>query len=111
MKRYEMIKSHEQFNKIINCGNKIRSKYFVIFDMESKEKQPKFGIAVGKKIGNAVVRNKIKRQMRVIIDKNKNLFQNYHYYIIMIKREYLDLDFCSLENEFIKIVGKGQNEK
>ena len=27
MKRYEMVKSHEEFNEIINKGNKIKGKY------------------------------------------------------------------------------------
>ena len=106
MKRYEMIKSHDEFNEIIHKGNKISNKYFVIFEVEQSNKKPRFGIAVGKKMGNAVVRNKIKRQMRMIIDNNRNLFKNFHNYIIMVKRECLEINFFDLEKEFIKTLGK-----
>ena len=36
MKRYEMVKSHEEFNEIINKGNRLKGKYAYIF---SKEKE------------------------------------------------------------------------
>ena len=107
MKRYEMVKSHDEFNSIIQNGNKISNKYFIIFSIEKKEELPKFGIAVGKKLGNAVVRNKIKRQMRMIIDNNRLLFKKNHNYIIMIKKEYLKVKFNELEKQFIDILKKG----
>ena len=111
MKRYEMIKSHDEFNEIIHKGNKISNKYFVIFEVEQSNMKPRFGIAVGKKMGNAVMRNKIKRQMRMIIDNNRNLFKNFHNYIIMVKREYLKLTFNELEKEFVNVLRKGNYEK
>ena len=107
MKRYAMVKSHDEFNSIIQNGNKISNKYFIIFSIEKKEELPKFGIAVGKKLGNAVVRNKIKRQMRMIIDNNRLLFKKNHNYIIMIKKEYLKVKFNELEKQFIDILKKG----
>ena len=71
MKRYEMVKSHEEFNEIINKGNRLKGKYAYIFSKEKEFDKPNFGIAVGKKLGNAVVRNKFKRQFRNIVDKNR----------------------------------------
>ena len=76
MKRYEMVKSHEEFNEIINKGNRLKGKYAYIFSKEKEFDKPNFGIAVGKKLGNAVVRNKFKRQFRNIVDKNRFLFKN-----------------------------------
>ena len=34
MKRYEMVKSHEEFNEIINKGYKQKGKYVLIFSKE-----------------------------------------------------------------------------
>lgn len=111
MKKYEIVKSHEQFNEVINKGNKISNKYFIIFSLAKEDKKPQFGIAVGKKVGNAVVRNKFKRQIRNIIDNNKFLFKNNRNYIIMIKKECLNVSYNLLEQNLINLIRKDQNEK
>lgn len=111
MKRYEMVKSHEEFNKIINNGKKVSSKYVIIFSLPKTYEKPNFGIAVGKKLGNAVVRNKYKRQYRNIIDSNRFLFKNSYNYIIMIKREANNANYQMLLEDFTKLVRKEIYEK
>ena len=96
MRRYEMVKSHAEFNEII----------------QKIDSEPNFGIAVGKKLGNAVVRNKYKRIFRNIIDNNRFLFPNNFNYIIMIKKEVKSASFQTLENELKSILKKEDiNEK
>ena len=109
MKRYEMVKSHEEFNEIINKGNRLKGKYAYIFSKEKEFDKPNFGIAVGKKLGNAVVRNKFKRQFRNIVDNNRFLFKNNHNYIIMIKREANNASFSELETDLINTLKKGNS--
>lgn len=104
MKRYEMVKSHDDFNEIINKGTKFKNKYFIIFMLSKNEFKPQFGIAVGKKVGNAVVRNKFKRQIRNIIDNNKFLFKNSYNYIIMIKKECLNVPYNLLEKNLVDLI-------
>ena len=107
MRRYEMVKSHEEFNEIINNGKKLKGKYVYIFLKEKDFPKPNFGIAVGKKLGNAVVRNKFKRQFRNIVDNNKFFFKNNINYIIMVKREANNASFSELEKDLIDTLKKG----
>ena len=109
MKRYEMVKSHEEFNEIINKGNRLKGKYIYIFFKNKDFDKPNFGIAVGKKLGNAVVRNKFKRQFRNIVDKNRFLFKNNNNYIIMIKKEANNASFSELETDLINTLKKGNS--
>lgn len=104
MKRYEMVKSHEDFNIIINNGIKISGKNLVIFKLKKDFIKPNYGIAVGKKLGNAVIRNKYKRMMRNIIDKNRFLFSNYYNYIIMIKKEAINTNYQDIESELVRLM-------
>ncbi|MDE5630927.1 MAG: ribonuclease P protein component, partial [Bacilli bacterium] len=78
----------------------------VIYNKERAPKFPRFGLAVGKKIGNAVTRNRVKRQIRSIIDNNKNLFKNSKDYIIIVKRNFLDLSFQDMERELKSLLEK-----
>ena len=48
----------------------------------------------------------------ILIDKNYKLFPNFHNYIIICKKEILDLHFQEMQQELIKLVKKGEkNEK
>lgn len=112
MKKRDILKSNIEFNNIINIGKRNQNKYFVICSVIKDFEKNNYGIAVGKKVGNAVIRNKIKRQIRNIVDKNNKLFPNFHNYIIICKKEVLNLSFSEMENEFIKLLNKGDfNEK
>lgn len=71
----------------------------LIFFIEKDFEKPNFGIAVGKKIGNAVMRNKMKRIFRNLVDNNRLLFKNYHNYIIMIKKEATNAPYKVLDEE------------
>ena len=100
MKKKNVVKSKILFNDIIQNGKRNTNKYFVICSVIKNDESNNFGIAVGKKVGNAVVRNKLKRQIRNIIDNNYKLFPNFHNYIIICKKEILNL----LKKEFFKLL-------
>lgn len=112
MKKKDIVKSNVLFNEVINSGIHLKSRYYVLCCVKSENISPKFGIAVGTKVGNAVTRNKIKRQMRVIIDNNRDIFPNFHNYVVICKKEILNIKFQQMEQELIKVVNKGElNEK
>ncbi len=112
MKKRDIVKSNILFNDIINKGIQARNKYYIISKLESTELKNKYGIAVGKKFGNAVTRNKVKRQIRSIITNNSHLFPKFYNYIIICKKEVLNLKYKDMEIELLKLLNKGDaNEK
>ena len=106
MKKYEIVKEHKEFDDILTNGSYYKNNYYIIYNKDSNYNFPRFGIAAGKKLGNAVIRNKIKRQVRMIISSNKNLFKNNKDYIIIVKKAFLDIDFKNKNNELIKLLEK-----
>lgn len=107
LKKYEIVKKNTDFNDIINTGRCIRNKYYSIYYKDSEDDFPKFGLAVSKKCGNAVDRNKIKRQLRNIIDDNKKLFSIKMNYIIMVRKEVLNVSYLQMEEQLINLIKKG----
>ncbi len=102
MKKYETVKEHKDFEYIIhNCPFK-KSKNFIIYNKDNDLAYSRFGIAVSKKLGNAVIRNRAKRVMRELIHNNKKLFSNSKDYIIIIKKGLIDESFSNLNDELIK---------
>ena len=104
MKKYEIVKEHKDFDDIIASGKYTKNKYVVIYNKESEFEYPRFGVAVGKKVGHAVTRNKLKRILRMILTNNKKLFKKNHDYIIIGKRSALEVDYSTLENSIKEII-------
>ena len=104
MKKNEIVKKSQEFTKIIETKKRIYNKFYSIYYNDNNLNITRFGLSVGKKIGNAVTRNKIKRQLKNIIDKNKNLFKNNKDYIIIVRREILDCNFKEMEQQLLNLL-------
>lgn len=111
MKKKEIIKKSNDYTKVIKKNNKLKNKYYSLFYIKSDNTL--FGISIPKKIGNAVIRNKNKRQIKNIIDNNKNNIQNGYNYVIIIRKEILSLSYQEKEQELINLFKKigEKNEK
>ena len=115
MKKKNILKENHDFNRMIENIRPLRYKYFNIYIERETNDLYKFGISVGKKVGNAVTRNKIKRRIKDILDKKD--YQNSFNCIIMVKKEIVDKTYqeikLDLENALKKVnIYKGEeNEK
>ena len=99
MKKGETIKSKKDFSNLINNAKYIKLNNYIIYYKKNDLNKKRFGIAISNKIGNAVTRNKLKRQTREIITKLKTLFKNNTDYIIMIRKGCLESSFIDRLNE------------
>lgn len=106
MKKYEVVKTHEEFTSIIQNGPVLKNKFYNIYIRKSDLQIARFGIAVGKKLGNAVARNKIKRRMRNILMNQKKLFSKGYDYIIIMKEKTKEATFVELETKLLELLSK-----
>ena len=106
MKRIETIKDQKLFNNIIRNGKFVKNNFFVIYNIMKEEEKINYGIAISNKVGNAVIRNKMKRQTRAIIDNNRNLFKKGNNYIIMIRKASVGTNYNELERALIELLEK-----
>lgn len=104
MKKKEIIKKNKDFSTIINKGKKIKNENYSIFYLKSNQNH--YGISIPTKTGNAVTRNKIKRQIKNIIDKNKKSIQTNYDYVIIIKKSILDTNYEQMQNSLISLMTK-----
>ena len=104
MKRREMVKENQDFQEIIHNHRFLTNECFTIYQKSYQQSYPQFGIAVKKSFGHAVSRNKIKRQVRNLVDKYKKLFKNDTKYIIMIKRTSKEASFNELNEALSSLI-------
>ena len=108
MKKIEIIKSSGEYTEIINTSKSKKSKYFSIYYRKNNNSN-RYGITVPKKTGTAVIRNKIKRRIKNIIDNNKKIVHNGYDYVIIIKKGILELTYEEIEKELLKLISIGDN--
>ena len=84
MKKINILKNSRDFDRIIKQTKAYKYKDYIIFLEKNTNDVYKFGLSVGKKIGNAVNRNKVKRQLKAIISE-KDYQNNFNCIIIVGK--------------------------
>lgn len=104
MKKANIVKENKDFNRIINKEKAYKSNSYILYKERVDNNNYKFGISVGKKIGNAVTRNKLKRQIRSIISENN--YQNNFNCIIILRKAILDKSFLEMKKELLEVFKK-----
>lgn len=110
MKKTNVVKSNEEFNLVIKKGKNLKNKYFVLYMIDNNLDKYRFGISVGKKVCNSVNRNKLKRQVRNILDNHKNIYSKSRDYIIIVRKSSLNEKYSILEENLIKLIEKMEKE-
>lgn len=102
-KRYR-IKTKNDFGAVLKNGEKFVSSRFVVLAIRSPKQHARLGVVVSKKIGNAVVRNKVKRKFREIFRQSCSQNIPGHHDIVIIARKiapmstYKELTFAVLQS-------------
>ncbi len=104
MKKRNILKENRDFNRIIKSVKPLNAGDYLIYVEKNQSNIYHFGFSVGKKIGNAVTRNKIKRQLKNILDE-KN-YKNGFNCIIIVKKGILDKSFQQRKDDLLKAIKK-----
>ena len=68
---------------------------------------PRYGLTVTRKVGNAAVRNRIRRRIREAIRVGTGLgMEPGHDYVIVARRDVLAAPFASLQHELSRRIGR-----
>lgn len=109
MKKLYRIKKNQEFSQIIGKKQSFSDACFVVYFQKKKQDNSRVGISVSKKLGNAVKRNLIKRQVREMI-KALIAFDDYAFdMIIIVRKGFLNNNFSDNKTNLEKLIKKSYN--
>lgn len=105
MKKKYRIKKNKEFQFVFKQGKSYANRQFIIY-VQKKAEQPKFriGLSVSKKIGNSVMRNRIKRRIRQSFFELKDLIKDGNDYVIIARKPAAEMDFHEIKSSLIHLL-------
>lgn len=111
MRKAYRVKTESDFQRVFHQGESMANRQFVIYALK-KEGQTHFrvGLSVGKKMGNAVQRNAIKRKIRhVLIELDQeNKIKEAFDFIVIARNPVKTMDFHQIKKSLVHVLGKAQ---
>jgi ribonuclease P protein component len=95
------LRKRADFVALQNASSKQTVKGFLIVWQNNDRDAPRLGITASKKIGCAVIRNRIKRFTREVFRHRRSLLPQVDINVIA-RRESASMDFCSVQRELEK---------
>ena len=101
LKKKHRINTKKEYDYIYKNGKKIQAKYIIVFSIPNNLEYSRFGFVTSKKVGNAVIRNRAKRQSRAIVQKNLEQIKTGYDYVIVARYNIKNVVFALLEKDFL----------
>jgi ribonuclease P protein component len=101
----ERLKKTGDFKRVYTRGRSIASKYLVLYYYPNCLEDNRVGFSISKKLGKAVIRNKIKRRLKEIIRLNCNLSSEYDL-VFVARKPVISLDYYKLQKTVINLLKK-----
>lgn len=64
MNKYKSLKNNREFRKVYDNGKSLSNKFLVIFYIKNGLSYNRVGFSTTKKLGNAIIRNRVKRLIK-----------------------------------------------
>lgn len=97
------IKSKNNFQLVYTTGRSVVDSLAVIYVLPMDAGGPKIGLAVGKKIGNAVKRNRVKRMMREVFRSHRHEIVENVQIIWLARKKLVSADLKTYDRVFMRL--------
>ena len=106
MKYSVSLKSNRDFRRLYSRGKQAVAPTMVLYTRKNRLKENRLGTTTGKKLGNAVTRNRIRRRLREIYRLHEEEFLPGRDLVVVARVRSAFVSYQALERDFLKLAGK-----
>ena len=100
------LKKNSDFQKVYNEGRSLADKTLVMYILPSADGQAnRIGISVSKKIGNSVIRHRVKRLVRESFRLNADRLAKGFDIVVIARKNACGRGYREIESSFLKLCG------
>lgn len=103
MKKSYRVKREKDFSAIFTQGQSVANKKFVLYKLEKNQEHFRVGLSVSKRLGNAVVRNRIKRLLRHVLQKHQE-YLGTEDFVLIARKGTECLDYHQIETNLLHLL-------
>jgi ribonuclease P protein component len=102
----DSLKNNYEFRRLYSRGKSAATPLIVMYCRKNGRKYSQLGFTVGKKIGNALCRNKLRRRLREIYRTNETSFLPGWDIVVVARTRGLFEPYSALTYDFLKLAEK-----
>ncbi|ANE46027.1 ribonuclease P [Paenibacillus swuensis] len=97
----------EDFNKVYRYGTSFANHQLVVYMLPQKSVETvRVGISVSKKIGNAVIRNRMRRLIKEITRHHEEALKPHYDLVFIVRKPAVDMEYAQLEKSLLHVLRK-----
>ena len=101
MKAAITVKENYEFRRIYHKGRSAVSPYMVVYCLKNREGASRLGVTVSRKLGHAVVRNRVRRRLREIYRLHEAELLPGTDMVVVARGRSVDAAYRKLEEDFL----------
>ena len=107
MQKNYRIKKSSEIEQVMKNGRSKANPYFIVYKYKKTDNENfRVAISVGKKIGNAVERNKVKRYIRNVTTEHKQTIDSNYDCFVIARKGVKELDYVSFKEKLEQLYKK-----
>jgi ribonuclease P protein component len=106
----DRIRRKADFDRAYASGRRVSSKSFTLILRDAQLDRARLGLTVPKRVGNAVVRNRVRRRLREAFRRNRDCVPAALDIVIQVRPRAARLSYAALEEELLQALRRHNPE-
>ena len=99
----ESLKKNKDFINVYNNSRSRADRFMVLYVMKNSSGVNRIGVSVSKKVGNSVVRHRLKRLVKEAYRLHETSFEKGYDLVVIMRKSACDQEFRPIEHSLIRL--------